>query len=267
MKNIKSIIISIFILGVAGSIVLVVGQARADELGAVVGPDNSQAKQQEKGADQGQQSQEGQGEGQMQQIQAEQETQNQGEEKALMVQEETQLRARNTNELRQMTQEKESEANQEAESLEEPQKKVYQNQNKVRTAVHSLLAMEGLVGGIGPEVSQIAQEFNNSVQATIRAEEKIQTRNRMVRFFIGGDKASAELIGQEINQNRQRIEQLRQLENECECEEDIKAIFQEQIQNIEQEQNRLQLMAQAEKEYQWLFGRLFGKLFGWLRNI
>ena len=95
-----------------------------------------------------------------------------------------QLRARTVNELRVMIQERQVEMNQEIQSFEIKQQRVYQNQNEVRLAVHSLLAMEDLTGGIGQEVSQIAREFDNSVQATIRAEEKIETRNRVLRCFI-----------------------------------------------------------------------------------
>ena len=77
-----------------------------------------------------------------------------------------------------MIQQKQQAMNQELEGKKEKEQNVYQNQNQVRLAVHSLLAMENLVGGIGKNVSQIARQFNNSVQATIRAEEKIQTQTQ-----------------------------------------------------------------------------------------
>jgi len=168
-----------------------------------------------------------------------------------------QTRARNTTELRQMIQERQQEMNQSMQTLREQVRSVYQNQNRVRLAVHALLAMENLTGGIGRNVSQIAREFNNSVQATIRAEERIQTRNMLMRFFSGGDEQAAEEMEQEVNRNRERIQELRRLMQECECDEEVKAMLQEQIQNMEMEQNRIQDLAQNEKKSKGIFGWLW----------
>jgi len=173
-----------------------------------------------------------------------------------------QAKAGTTNELRTMIQEEQQEMNQEVQLFGDKKQKVYQNQNEVRLAVHSLLAMEDLVGGIGPQVSQIAQEFNNSVQATIVVEEKIQNRNMIVRFFAGGDQEAAGELEGEINQNRLKVQQLNQLREQCDCDEEIKNIFQEQIQNIEQEQNRLQQLVEKEKQTKGIWGwikSLFGR--------
>ncbi len=168
-----------------------------------------------------------------------------------------QTRARNTTELRQMIQERKIEMNQSVQGLKEELKEMYQNQNRVRLAVHALLAMENLTGGIGRNVSQIAREFNNSVQATIRAEIRIRTRNMLMRFFFGGDEQAADETEQEVNQNRERIQELRRLMQECDCGEELRAMLQEQIQNMEMEQNRLQNLAQNEKKSKGLVGWLW----------
>jgi len=168
-----------------------------------------------------------------------------------------QTMARNTTELRQMIQEREQEMNQSMQGLKEELKEMYQNQNRVRLAVHALLAMENLTGGIGRNVSQIAREFNNSVQATIRAEERIQTRNMLMKFFFGGDDQAADDIEQEVNRNREKIQELRRLMQECDCGEEVKVMLQEQIQDMEMEQNRLQEMAQNEKKSKGIFGWLW----------
>ncbi|MCK4808962.1 MAG: hypothetical protein KAS90_05040, partial [Candidatus Aenigmarchaeota archaeon] len=88
----------------------------------------------------------------------------------------TGVQARDANELKEMMQQRQQEMSQDMAGLDEKQQNIYQNQNKVRTAVHSLLAMEDLAGGVGAEISKIAKEFNNSVQATIRSEEKIESK-------------------------------------------------------------------------------------------
>ena len=186
------------------------------------------------------------------QAQVQQETQNQGEEQQIIVQQQTKTQQKQ--QVQAMIQNKQQEMNQVMQGLSGEQQKVYRNQNQVRLAVHALLAMENLTGGIGSHVREIARSFNNSIQATIRAEERIQTRSAVARFFAGGDHEAAQQMEQEVNRNQQRIQELKQLKEQCECDEDIKAMMQEQIQNMEQEQNRLQELAQKEKKSKGLFG-------------
>ncbi len=166
----------------------------------------------------------------------------------------TRTRAQTSTELRQIMQQKQQVMNQETEGVGSKVRSVYQNQNRVRLAVYSLLAMEDLAGGLGRNISAIARTFNNSVQATIRAEEKIQTRSAFVRFFAGGDAESAEKLEQESARNQERIQQLKQLREQCDCNAEVKAVMQEQIQNMEQEQARLQQLAQEEQKSKGLFG-------------
>ncbi len=191
----------------------------------------------------------------MQQIQ--QNTQNNGDEQLITIQQREQVRASNPVELGQMIQQKQQEMNQELQGLGTGSQNIYQNQNQVRLAVHSLFAMEDLVGGFGPQIRKLARDFNNSVKVTIRAEEKTQERTGFMRFFFGGDEIAAGELEQEVNVNRQRIQTLEQLREDCDCDSQVKTMLQEQIQNIEQEQNRLQQLAQAEKQNKGLFGWLW----------
>lgn len=181
-------------------------------------------------------------------------TANKGEEQQLMVQQREQVRAQTPEELGQMIQQRKTEMAQEMSGLNEKEQKVLQNQNQVRLATHALLAMEDLTGGIGSRVSEIARNFDNSVQSTIKAEEKIQTRSAFSRFFAGGDKKAGEELEAEVNQNKQKIQELNQLREQCQCSEEVKAMMQEQIRSMEQEQNRLQELAQKEIKSKGLFG-------------
>ncbi|MBU5688139.1 MAG: hypothetical protein KQA41_00715 [Candidatus Aenigmarchaeota archaeon] len=147
----------------------------------------------------------------------------------------------------------------ETRNIKGAEQKVYQNQNTVRVAVHTLLAMEDLTGGIGKNISQIAREFNNSIQATIRAEERIEKRNKITRFFVGGDDQAAKEIEQQVLQNQIRIQELKKYSRECNCSEEIKAMLQEQIQNLEREQSRLSELVKKEKESKGLFGWIWKK--------
>jgi len=165
------------------------------------------------------------------------------------------LRKQSAEGIRTLVQERRQQIDQEVENITRRARQIaYQNQNEVRLAVHALLEMENVTGGIGPQVREIARNFNNSVQATLNAEERVEARGGVIRFFAGGDFKSADVIDQEINQSRQRIQQLKQLRDTCPCPEDVKALMMEQIQNLEQEQGRLQGLAQAERESKGILG-------------
>ncbi len=155
---------------------------------------------------------------------------------------------------------REQEMEREMEGLGKAQREVVRNQNEVRLAVHALLAMDDMdmMGGIGQEVAEVAREFDNSIMATIQAEEKIQKRNKLAKLLVGGDMKSAEEIEQEVNKNQERIQLLIQLRENCEdCNEEVMAMFQEQITKMIQEQERLQQLAQDEKRSKGLFGWLW----------
>lgn len=196
--------------------------------------------------------------GQGQQIQ--QGTQNQGEEGQLTVTLQQQTANQKLEQVKQRIQEKKQIIEEEAEAMEGNEKKVSQNQNQVRVAVQSLLEMEDLTGGIGPQVSEIAREFNNSLQSVNRAELRIANRNAFVRFFMGGDQEAGKELKGEIEANRERIQELYRLRDECDCKEEVRNMFQEQIAQMEEEQNRLDELVQKENQSRGLFGWLFGWL-------
>lgn len=129
--------------------------------------------------------------------------------------------------------------------------------NTIQLAVHAINISENLVGEKGPQMLQIANQVNNSHQLALRAEERIQNQNTFMRFFVGGDAGSADEILQEVEQNRNRIQQMNQIINECDCDQSVGDVLREQVMNMEQEQNRLQQLAQNEKADTGLFGRFF----------
>jgi len=173
-----------------------------------------------------------------------------------------QLRAKTSNEFKSMIKEKRGEMIEEIKSMKGNLQKAYENQNQVRVAVQGFLAMEDLVGGIGKKVSEVAKQFDNSVQKTIQAEETIRNRSRIVRFFAGGDQKTAEELQNLVDQNRVRIQQLKELKGECDCEDEVKTLMQEQIQSMELGQVKLQGLIQNERNARGIWGwfkGLFGK--------
>lgn len=131
------------------------------------------------------------------------------------------------------------------------------NQNEVRLAVHTLLAMENITGGIGPQVSLIARDFNNSAQATWQYEVRIQNRDAFSRFFFGGDRTAAGEVTNLTYQNQNRIRQIEQLLNTGTLDAETKTLLQEQLQIMQQENTRLNQIASSEQQNRGLFGGFF----------
>ncbi|KQC05076.1 MAG: hypothetical protein APR53_08890 [Methanoculleus sp. SDB] len=160
-------------------------------------------------------------------------------------------------ELTAREQERQQELDQELQSVRPEVRNVYLNQNTVRVAVHTLLGLENSTYGIGRNISAVAREFNNSVQATIVAEERLETRSGFVRFFAGGDDEAAAEILQLTAENRLRIQEMNRLIAECDCDNETRTYLQEQLQIMTQEQTRLESRAQAEQADRGLFGWLW----------
>jgi len=172
-----------------------------------------------------------------------------------------QTQGRNVTLLHQQIQErKQEQANQSAE-----QQRVHARYSNVSAFVHMLLnesQNRELLGegpnGIGPQVSEYAREFNNSVRAQIQAEERIQNRNAFVRFFAGGDEDAARILEQETIRNQERILEMQQLINQCEdCDPQVKEMLEEQLQEMVALQTRLQQLAQKEKQDKGVVGWLW----------
>ncbi len=160
-------------------------------------------------------------------------------------------------EIRQKKERNQERFNETLENLSEKDKEVHRHGFRVSNAVHSLLATENWTGGIGEEVSQIAQDINKSVNKTVEAEQKINNRGGFSKFLFGGDEKAAEKIQSQVNKNQQRLQRLEQSQQNCNCSEEVKNMMQEQIQEIEQEQQRLQQVAQEEKQNKGLLGWLW----------
>lgn len=195
------------------------------------------------------------------QQQAQVQASNQGETNQLRANIAT--RAKNIEELRNMISENRQKLQDEIKNLgNENIQKVWRNQNQVREAVHALLASEDLMGGIGSQVSAIAQQFNNSLQKTVQAEERIQARSKLKLFFFGGDNLAAEELKNEVVQNQDKIGQLMMFKESCQCSEEVRQILEEQIENMQQEQDRLMQLAKEQQNKKGIFGWLVG----WLKK-
>ena len=124
--------------------------------------------------------------------------------------------------------------------------KSLQNQKMAQVAVQTMEATASMFGKSEENISKISNEIKNSFEVTTRAEERIRSKSGFVKFFTGGDNEAAGLITQEIMRNENRVRELNRLIEESDFDPQTKAILQEQVQNIEQEQLRLKLLAEQE---------------------
>jgi len=195
-----------------------------------------------------------------QQEQAQNRTQEQLNEQVRL---QNRTKAMNVTILQQQLQERKQE--QEQARLSAGQQGVSARYSNVSAFVHFLLnesQNNALFGegprGIGPQVSEYARQFNNSLQAQIQAEERIESRNAFVHFFAGGDEEAAMTLEQESIRNQERIQEMQQLIIQCpDCDAPVKEMLQEQLQEMEQTQTRLQQVAQKEKQDKGIFGWLW----------
>jgi len=134
-----------------------------------------------------------------------------------------------------------------------------QHRSKVANFVQDLLNIaDREPGGIGEQVRVIAQEQNQSAENTLQAMEKVQTRNRAIAFLIGPDYRNLGALRSEMVHTRNRLEQLNRLMENVQNEGD-QTELQNQIQEMEQEQERIESFIR-EQEGQF-------SLFGWLVKL
>nr|WP_319375774.1 hypothetical protein [uncultured Methanoregula sp.] len=131
-----------------------------------------------------------------------------------------------------------------------------QNENDVRFAVHTLLAMENYSGGIGPQVSAIAKDFNNSANSALRLEQQIETRDAFTRMLFGGDQKAAKEMENITAWSKERIGQMQQLVNSTDLDAGSRTLMEEQIDTLNQNVVQWQKIAAKEQQDRGLFGWL-----------
>ena len=134
---------------------------------------------------------------------------------------------------------------------------VMKDTNPIRLAVHTLLASKGLLGGIGQQVSDIAQQLDDSATTTASAETQIESRGFFTKLLFGGDTAAAKTIADQVAKSQQRIVDLTALLNKSGISADVMLELKDQITTIQETQTRLQALAQKEQNAWGLFSWRF----------
>lgn len=166
-------------------------------------------------------------------------------------------RAASLAELKQKIEVRKQELDDEEASSTPETRGIMKNANRVRLAVHALLASKDLVGGIGSQVSEIAKQMNDSVATTTNAEAKIQSRGFVMRLLFGGDSTSADIIAKEAARNQTRIDSLTALLTQTGVSVEMQAALSEQITALKDAQARLKTLAEREQKawgfFSWRF--------------
>lgn len=153
-----------------------------------------------------------------------------------------------------------NESDEELEGKEKGQANAEEHRSVVANFVQELLQVANREGGIGEQVREVAREQNEATEDTVQAMENAQNRNRVRTFFFGPDYKNLGQLRSEMVQVRNRIAQLNRLAEKAEGE-DSKLALEEQIQEMEQEQTRIENFIKENEEKFSLFGWV-KKLFG-----
>jgi len=161
-------------------------------------------------------------------------------------------------ELRDQIQEKRDELKQELQQLREDKRAMWNNTNRVRIAVHALLALENFTGGIGKNVSAIAREFNNSIRARLHFEEQIQNRSAFKRWLWGGERNAAKELLKQVNRTDEMIKKLEMVRAKCvNCSQEVLDLLDEQISDLKDDKERVKGLATKEVRRTGILGWLF----------
>lgn len=133
-----------------------------------------------------------------------------------------------------------------------------QKGSQITNAVQSMLQIADRNGGIGQQVKIIAQNQNQNQLKLEQNLEKIQSRGKFVKFFIGPNYNEIEDAQKTLEQNREQIRQLNQIRTQLSNQGDQQQLT-EQIRILEQANQEIEiLIGNAQKEF---------SLFGWLNKI
>ena len=127
--------------------------------------------------------------------------------------------------------------------------------SRVANAVQKMLQFADREDGIGERVKTIAGEQNQRQERIDQALEKLQSRNRLVKFFLGPDYGALDTLDSDLAEFSGQIDQLKEYSLSLADQSD-KDNLKEQVAVLEQVKNEAESDALAEKKTFSLFGWL-----------
>ncbi len=138
-----------------------------------------------------------------------------------------------------------------------------QRRSQVAGAAQKMLQVADRNGesGIGQQVRTIAQTQTQNHEKLEASLQKVQSRNGLVKFFIGPNYGEINSAKKSLEENREQIKQLNQVKNQLANEGDRQTLA-EQVQLLEQAdleiENSLDVSQEGFSLFGWMF-RLFSK--------
>ncbi len=134
----------------------------------------------------------------------------------------------------------------------------YAHENQVRNAVFALLAAENMTG-IGPLVAEVAREYNASINVQWRDEMALEQRSGIMLMLFGGEREAANRIRMQAEENERRIEEIRGIIlTSSSTDPALSTILLEELEQMEEEQQRLNERAEIEEQKRGIFSWFFG---------
>jgi len=134
---------------------------------------------------------------------------------------------------------------------------IYQNQNQARLAASTLEASADMLGTLGPVVRRLADEYKETVVTTIQTEAQMQNRSMTQNFLFGADEDAVATLRENVALQKEKTENISRLITVWDGDPEVQALLQENIQVMEQEQLRLQKLADKEATKRGLFDYIF----------
>lgn len=163
--------------------------------------------------------------------------------------------------LRTMLQQRSGEASTSQEQEREQLRFTTENENRVYLGAYAFMSARALLGASGDTLARIAGQVAASTTEALHAEERIQNRSVFTRFWAGAPDDVVALLARVSEENRARLEIMRQTLNSCPCDEETRTILREQLRLMQEEQVRLSQVAYAQGTVIGVFTRMFGGLF------
>jgi hypothetical protein len=175
----------------------------------------------------------------------------------IRTQERAEVHATSSEHLRLLIREREQEMLRTATTGDGAAQEQVRNENRVRTAVHALLAAEDLIGPMGQQVRLVAHTMGTEHDRAVEEEGAINGRGFFARFFFGGDREHAGELAEIATTLRARIEELRELLDDQAVPAEVRAELQTQLENALRELDRIETRANEELTRWGLFSWRF----------
>ncbi len=124
-------------------------------------------------------------------------------------------------------------------------------------ALYSITIAGNVTGMNGSHFAQLADQINQTYASTDQLQTRIENRDPITRFFLGGDATAAQALLQDTTQNQDRIRLMEQDLQSCDCNQTIHDQLQQQLTTISQDQDRLRTLANQTIQDKGVFGGFF----------